>query len=779
MLRKRLAMIAGFAISACSLMGAALTLDELAVKVTPDNESREFSFSDKYAGFFYGMTNVDGWTEWNAGWNIRAKRIFNDYRIFADGKELRRAKARVSVYPNRMVRTFGRGVEETFSLVDERKVIFIDIAARPRKNDGKESTVDAVGIELLGDIISAPKADGGDAVCVPEAYPDCVVRIAAMNGGDVRVSGRMVEADAASGGFVLTFGTAEESAAMVAGARAGKAEWLAERARRMQQILDDNANDCAQGVAKSLAWIMLTADELVTWQHGGWGIYAGLPWFTDFWGRDMFISMPGTVLCTGRFDVAKNILSSFAKYMDVNPQSPTYGRVPNRLNLDGVLYNTTDGTPRFVMQVLDYLRYTGDRSFVKQIYKSVKIATDASLRSFVDDRGYLTHADADTWMDAKRQSKYPCSPRGNRAVDIQALWYGQLEAAVRLADFMGKKDDAKRWREAAEKLKVNFEKDFVADGVIADHLNSDGTRDRQLRPNTMYAYELVSEDSVKINDIRTTWSRLVYPWGVGSLDQMDENFHPYHEQWHRYHKDDAYHNGTVWLWQNGMAMQRMIEYGEQNKAFRLFQNMAEQAMRQGAVGSLSECADAWCRPGKTWARRTGTFLQAWSNAEQIRVWSQCFLGVKPDMLNRAIDIAPRIPSRLTDFSTRVCLGEGSLHYSYKKSGGKVVYNFIWRGKQPVTLNIDLSRTEDFAVVLDKGASVEVVVDHDKAVATTVGAEGAKSASVTASADAAKVTFLRKCKAALGDVRFAEPCYREDLKSMSRYFNPPLHYGSVE
>ena len=202
-------------------------------------------------------------------------------------------------------------------------------------------------------------------------------------------------------------------------------------------------------------------------------------------------------------------------------------------------------------------------------------------------------------------------------------------------------------------------------------------------------------------------------------------------------------------------------------------------MRQGAVGSLSECADAWCRPGKTWARRTGTFLQAWSNAEQIRVWSQCFLGVKPDMLNRAIDIAPRIPSRLTDFSTQVCLGEGSLHYSYKKSGGKVVYNFIWRGKQPVTLNIDLSRTENFAVVLDKGASVEVVVDHDKAVATTVGAEGVKSASVTASADAAKVTFLRKCKAALGDVRFAEPCYREDLKSMSRYFNPPLHYGSVE
>ena len=81
------------------------------------------------------------------------------------------------------------------------------------------------------------------------------------------------------------------------------------------------------------------------------------------------------------------------------------------------------------MQVHDYLKYTGDTAFVKEIYLSVKIATDASLRLYTDEKGYLTHADADTWMDAKRQSKYPCSPRGNRAVDVQALWYTQLTNA--------------------------------------------------------------------------------------------------------------------------------------------------------------------------------------------------------------------------------------------------------------------------------------------------------------------------------------------------------------
>lgn len=152
-------------------------------------------------------------------------------------------------------------------------------------------------------------------------------------------------------------------------------DWILDRKDRMQELVNSNSlmtnND---DLDKSMAWMMLTADELVTRQHGGWGIYAGFPWFTDFWGRDMFIAMPGTVLCPGQFDVAKNILLSFAKYQDLDKKSPTYGRVPNRLNLEGILYNTTDGTPRFVMQVLDYLKYTGDVAFLKSIYNNVKVA---------------------------------------------------------------------------------------------------------------------------------------------------------------------------------------------------------------------------------------------------------------------------------------------------------------------------------------------------------------------------------------------------------------------
>jgi hypothetical protein len=63
--------------------------------------------------------------------------------------------------------------------------------------------------------------------------------------------------------------------------------------------------------------------------------------------------------------------------------------------------------------------------------------------------------------------------------------------------------------------------------------------------------------------------------------------------------------------------------------------MNEIALTRGVVGGLPENLDAYPHPGESAPRLTGTFLQAWSNAEQLRVWHQGFLGIQPDL-----DIVP-------------------------------------------------------------------------------------------------------------------------------------------
>ena len=638
-------------------------LDSLGIEVSPV-ENREYSFTDKKSGFWYGTTHQDSVFFWS-GWNISKKRILSDYQLYVDGNLLNRKNAACIVFPNKLVRTWNIA-EETFSLVDDRPVLYINI---------DKVSGDSIGIYLNKDLLSDCKNDKDGVFYIPKEDGNNRILLSPAVDNGFTFSDNGINTPKSSEGFIITYGTENECKKLLQEFRSEGELWLKERADRMNSLITEYnpVKSNLEELDKALNWLTLTTDELVTEQQG-MGIYAGLPWFNEYWGRDMFISMPGTCLVSGQFGVAKQILLDFAKFQDKNPESPTYGRIPNRANPEGILYNTTDGTPRFVIQAFELLEYSGDTAFVGEIYPAVKLSIDASCRNFTDDKGYLTHADADTWMDVKRNG-IPGSPRGNRANDIQALWYGQLEAGSRLAELVGDKESAERWLRLASKIRSNFEHDYCdkEGNMVYDHLNSDGTPDKQFRPNQLYCFEMIGDEEFKKKVTRRCWEELTYPWGVASLAQWDTQFHPQHENWHYYHKDDAYHNGTVWLWNNGIAMQRMIEYGQVETAWQLFQNMNRQALVEGAVGSLSENADAHPREGKSWVNRSGTFLQAWSNAEHLRVWHQYFLGIRPDMMKRVITIEPKLPKEITNIETSVRIGKGILTHTYRD--GKFDFRF--------------------------------------------------------------------------------------------------------
>lgn len=618
-------------------------IDTIGVEVSAE-ENREYSYTDKKSGYWYGTTHQEE-LQWYSGWNIAKKRILADYTISLDGEALDRSEAECTVYPDRLVRRWDNAVE-TFRMVDDLPIIHISVEAEDKM----------VSISLDHSLLEHDSyMKGSGNFFIPKEAPDMRIRLGWAGTKDI----------------VLTYGTEEECERLYEeflknGDRMAKAK--KERINSLVTEYNPTRSNLPE-LDKALNWITITMDELITEQQGN-GIYAGLPWFNEYWGRDMFISMPGACLVTGQFEVAKAILNDFAKLQDTDPESETYGRIPNRANLEGILYNTTDGTPRFVIQALQLAEYSGDTEFLHELYPAIKMSIDASIKNYIDEKGYLTHADADTWMDVKRNG-IPGSPRGNRANDIQALWYAQLVAGSKIAAMLDDMASAEDWSGLAVHMASNFERDFCnkEGSYIYDHINADGSPDLQFRPNQLYCFDLVSDDDFKQKVTRRTWEELVYPWGVASLAQWDSQFHPQHENWHYYHKDDAYHNGTIWIWNNGIAMQRMIEYGQVDAAWELFKNMNRQALHEGAVGSLSENADAHPRDGESWVKRSGTFLQAWSNAEHLRVWYQHFLGIRPDLLNGVIVIEPKLPAEITWIETSVKIGDGTLHYRYKD--GKV------------------------------------------------------------------------------------------------------------
>lgn len=735
-----------------------LTTDEIRITVSPQ-ENREYSFTDKKSGYYYGRTQVNDFGEWFAGWNVRQKRLFSDYVLFVDTVFLDRRNVLARMYPYQLERVFPQATE-AFFMVDEEALLYIRLT---------EVKGERIGIKLNEGLLEAPRLADGGLIYVPKEAPEQRLKVVPFRVEKVEYKDSVLWAPAAAGGFLIAYGTIAQCDSLIQDFRAVSDAKLAVRKQRMERILQINpVRSNLDSLDKALAWLLQTTDELVTEQQGK-GIYAGLPWFNEYWGRDMFIAMPGAVLVSGQFETAREILADFSRFQDRDTASRTLGRIPNRANMEGILYNTTDGTPRFVMQVEDYIRYSGDTAFIRQIYPAVTLSIDAAIRNYTDDKGYLLHADADTWMDVKRNG-VPGSPRGNRANDIQALWYRQLMTGKYMAENMKDTENAAKWGALAEKLKRNFDKDYADrdSAFIADHLNTDGTRDMQVRPNQLYVFELLEDEDLKMEITRRVWEELVYPWGTGSLIQTDPDFHPQHENWAYYHKDDAYHNGTVWLWNNGHAMQRMIEMNQPDIAWRLFENMNRQALSQGAVGSLSENADAHPREGADWANRSGTFLQAWSNAEQLRVWYQYFLGIRPNMIQAEIGIEPKLPSAVTDLQFKERIGRGILEGCFRRTadGADYIYRLIGE-KAEIDFRLPLFAPVQVSLQAGNVLSAE---ENGKSLRVTVtNSQGKELLQQKYPVIPERRLLKQKQDEFFRDTRFARPLRQHNLKAFQKRY----------
>lgn len=476
---------------------------------------------------------------------------------------------------------------------------------------------------------------------------------------------------------------------------------------------------------RALLWAKLSSLFLVVEEFGK-GIWAGLPWFKDNWGRDTFIALPGTLLVSGQFEDAKEVIRNFLRWQNKDPKSKDFGRVPNRVcGPQDIIYNTTDGTPWLIREVLEYLHYTGDLAFAGEVYPAIKLALEGALKNYCDDKGFLTHDDADTWMDARIQGKLPWSARGNRANDIQVLWHTALSAGVRLAGLAGDKKSAKTWQTVAEKLKKNFPKLFwdARKKRMADRVSAKNKADFKSRPNQLMLLSVPLEepflpDAQAEAVVTNAVSELLYPYGIASLSQRDPYFHPYHHRDEQWHFDAAYHNGTVWGWNAGFATTALCQRRQTELAWALARNLADQIVNIGCRGGMSELIEAVPdKKGKL--TLSGTWQQAWSTSEFARNGYQDFGGFRPRLLDDALDLQPHLPAAWNNLSASYPFGrDGKLNLSFTRQHGKEVYLLALDGPTtPLTLTLTTEAFgQQFTVrqSMKHGDTLTVVLDAKQA-----------------------------------------------------------------
>ncbi len=712
----------------------------------PRAANRVASFTNKAAAFYCAPTHAAHHPEytWFEGLNVAKNRVFSGYRLFAGGQLLDNRQAAVTVGPACLVRQHGPTLQEQLWLFDKKNLLAIDLTGASQP----------IGIELLGERVRLRQL-AGDLAFFSVQEGAFVLAVAARQPGPLVQRGQRVEAGGE--GFFIACGRDEaEATALLREGQQHGATLKRARQQRLRTLLETNAflASSDEALALALRWLALTTDQLVTQQHGA-GIYAGLPWFNEYWGRDEFIALPGAVLVTGQFATARQILLAFARYQNTDSDSKFYGRVPNIVNPGTTDYHTADGTPRFVIALLDYVRYSGDTAIIGQLYPVVQASIAGALAHWVDDQGYLRHADNETWMDARDAQHVAYTPRGSRANDLQALWYQQLRAGAYFAAYLHDEASHTRWQQLAERVQRNFARDYrdARHDYLADRLTAPGQADFTLRPNQLFALALLDDPAFVRRALRTVWAELVYPWGVATLARQDPQFHPHHHS-PAYHKDAAYHQGTVWPWLNGIAMQRMLEAGQVETAWRLFSYSNRQALTRGVVGGLSENLDAYPHPSQPEPRLTGAYLQAWSNAEQLRVWYQYFLGVRPDVPNQLLTLAPRLPAALTDLTYHFAVGTSTVVGQYA-AAPHLTHTYTF-SDYSLTSVVDILPFAPIKVAVQPNTTLRVTVTAQQLRVELAAQDGQLLAAHTAAPDPTRLAQQQQDNAILGDVPFAYP-----------------------
>ncbi len=496
------------------------------------------------------------------------------------------------------------------------------------------------------------------------------------------------------GAFGFTFECLPLEAAPAMRPEAELANLQLRKESRIEALLKSAEFSCSDdATTEAFHWILASMDALLV-RAPEMGIWAGLPWFDDLWGRDTFISLPGALLSTGRFDEALRVLESFAARMDTARTSLTYGRIPNRVQPGEVIYNTVDGTPWMMLSLWKYYEYSGDRAALRRLFPVVQASINGSLAR-TDGRGLLRHADAETWMDAVGMQG-PWSPRGDRAIEIQALWLTQLRASANIARAAGRPELADAWANVhARRVEAALKDLYVnpATRTLIDHINSDNSADTRIRPNSLLAFSLpcgreaACPAGVEDSTLLRIFSECVFPWGVASLSARDENFHPFHEAPRNYPKDAAYHNGTIWTWLSGPAIDLLCRHGLVDDAWKLTESLHRLCMESGAVGTIPECTDALPHAGNEFPRWSGTFSQAWSNAEYLRVMYERYLGARVTQeAQPVIEFAPHLPAALDRLAASVRTSSGRLHIAVEReSSGKLRCTFTSSATTPILL----------------------------------------------------------------------------------------------
>lgn len=590
-----------------------IRIDDLAIPVR--GGTRSYMQSDRDGGFLTGVVGGGGDGD---SWSVGGMVFLKDLRVEWTGQEKGDALDSARILPYETVRYYHGGVSVGLSGLEASGGAdvhaFIVHVVLPRPGSVTLRVSPGAGRALPGPAhVWSWQIAGGGTVCIT-AGDDCSpAKDGVALAGTERATFLVCALPPAAGRGIASFLYSRADSL------------LAARRIRMEALLNASyIRTSDDTLDRALHWMMLSLDGLMVDRRDTFAV-SGLPWDGSIDVRDNAQSIAGLGLATGDYSRTASILRSLSRYQDTLPRSGSRGRLPDRIVNGRPSYEGADVTPWFVREAYEQVVNTDDTTLLRALYPLITRSIDGTLKTHTDRFNLLVHGPRETWMKTVA--------RGNRAAEIQVSWYFQQLIGRFVASYLGDTAASARWEDLPEKTAQNFALLFAdtASWTLADHLEADGTRSPEIRPNGMMCLEMLDEEAMRHGVTRAAVSGLLCGEGVRTLAPSDPRFvrSAGAAGWE--------YNGPVWTWLAGPACYALTRYDRQDVSYAITREMAGLALGSGMAGTIP--AMLGHSPAGPQASLTGM-------SEFIRSVYQDYLGVRVDMAAGTFVLQPRLPAPL-------------------------------------------------------------------------------------------------------------------------------------
>lgn len=325
------------------------------------------------------------------------------------------------------------------------------------------------------------------------------------------------------------------------------------------------------------------------------GIYAGLPWFYQWWTRDEAISL-GALIRRGEFKQAKTMLLRQSRHMLDD------GRIANRYPHSEL--GSADGIGWFATRMLELLQQAVfTKREMESLFDTLLNQKEHLENNYLRD-DLIWNAPLETWMDTGMD----IDKRDGACIEIQLLHQKVNDLLAELARH------TTRVYQPVDRLPMIRQRFFNGE-CLRDRITNDG-QDDTVRPNLFFAYYLYPE-LLSQEEWTTTFStaikKLWTAWGGFTTIQTDSPlFHIEYTGQNNY----SYHRGDVWYFVNNIAAlclhrcdpERFRPYVE-----TIHKASAREILFSGALGHAAEISSA------KQPESQGCLMQAWSAATFIEL----------------------------------------------------------------------------------------------------------------------------------------------------------------